>query len=96
MNIGIFLGHFDSFIWDAFQIDDWERWQQGLLHIGSYSLLTLPLIIDGFVQKNNLTYTSNNPWRVTTGILFGYAMTAIADEVLQLILDYSGDVNPVK
>jgi len=88
MNTGIFLGHFDSFIWDSFQIKGWERWEQGLLHIGIYSLFTLPLIIDGNVQ-NNTDYVSNNPWRLVNGIMFGYAMTAMADELLQLILDTS-------
>lgn len=97
MNVGVFLGHFDSFIWDSFQIEGWERWEQGLLHIGTYTLLTLPLIIDGYVQRgNSIRYESTNPRRLITGILFGYAMTAMTDEVLQLILDYSGDVHPPK
>ncbi len=92
MSIGIWAGHFDSFIWDSFQIKDWERWEQGLLHIGVYSFLTLPMIIDGFVQKNSYTYLSTNPRRLITGFFFGYAMTAMTDELLQLILDYEGDV----
>lgn len=89
MNIGIFLGHFDSFIWDSFSVPGWERWQQGLLHIGIESLFTLPLLIDGTLQYSLHRYQSNNPLRLTTGILFGYACTAMADELLQLILDYS-------
>ena len=89
-NIGILLGHFDSFIWDSFQLKNWSRWEQGLLHIGTYSLLTLPLIIDGVVQREIFEYTSNNGKRVVTGILFGYALTAIVDEILQLTLDYKG------
>lgn len=90
MVIGYFLGSFDFLIWDAFTIPGWERWEQGLLHIGTYATLFLPLIIDGFVQKNSFTYESNNPWRITTGLLFGYALTAIVDEIIQLIIDYPG------
>lgn len=93
LNCGIFLGHFDSFIWDSFSIKGWERWQQGLLHMGSYSLLTLPLLVDGFVQAFT-PYESNNGWRFVTGVLFSYALTAIADELLQLTWDYAGDIHP--
>ncbi len=84
---GYALGFLDSFIWDSFTIDGWERWEQGLLHIGTYSLLVLPLIIDGYTQKNT-QYTSNNPWRFINGMMFGYAVTSILDEALQLVLDY--------
>ena len=87
MNLGILLGHFDSFIWDSFLIKDWERWQQGLLHIGVYSTLLLPLVIDGSVQKNS-DYLSTNPRRMVTGLLFGYALTAMVDQAVQLILDH--------
>ena len=52
--------------------------------------LFLPLIIDGTVQYFSFDYESNNAWRMTTGILFGYALTAIIDEIVQLILDYPG------
>ena len=47
MYIGYFLGNFDFLIWDAFEIPGLQRWEQGLLHIGSYAALFLPLIIDG-------------------------------------------------
>lgn len=90
MYIGYFLGNFDFLIWDAFEIPGLQRWEQGLLHIGSYAALFLPLIIDGTVQYFSFDYESNNAWRMTTGILFGYALTAIIDEIVQLILDYPG------
>lgn len=90
MYIGYFLGNFDFLIWDAFQISNWQRWQKSLLHIGSYAALFLPLIIDGTVQYYSFDYESNNAWRMTTGILFGYALTAIIDEMIRLILDYPG------
>lgn len=90
MYIGYFLGTFDFLIWDAFEIPGLQRWEQGLLHIGSYAALFLPLIIDGTVQYFSFDYESNNAWRMTTGILFGYALTAIIDEIVQLILDYPG------
>ena len=80
----------DFLIWDAFEIPGLQRWEQGLLHIGSYAALFLPLIIDGTVQYFSFDYESNNAWRMTTGILFGYALTAIIDEIVQLILDYPG------
>lgn len=90
MYIGYFLGTFDFLIWDAFEIPGLQRWEQGLLHIGAYAALFLPLIIDGTVQYFSFDYESNNAWRMTTGILFGYALTAIIDEIVQLILDYPG------
>ena len=90
MYIGYFLGNFDFLIWDAFEIPGLQRWEQGLLHIGSYAALFLPLIIDGTVQYFSFDYESNNAWRMTTGLLFGYALTAIIDEIVQLILDYPG------
>ena len=93
INVGVFLGHFDSFIWDSFQIKNLKRYEQGLLHIGLYSLLTLPMIVDGAVQYTT-DYQSTNGWRLASGMLFGYALTAIADEIIELILDYSGDVHP--
>ena len=90
MTVGYFLGTFDFLIWDAFEIPGLQRWEQGLLHIGTYAALFLPLIIDGTVQYFSFDYESNNAWRMTTGLLFGYALTAIIDEIVQLILDYPG------
>ena len=90
MTIGYFLGTFDFLIWDAFEIPGLQRWEQGLLHIGTYAALFLPLIIDGTIQYFSFDYESNNAWRMTTGLLFGYALTAIIDEIVQLILDYPG------
>lgn len=90
MYIGYFLGNFDFLIWDAFDIPGWQRWEKSLLHIGTYTALFLPLIIDGTVQYYSFDYESNNAWRMTTGILFGYALTAIIDEMIRLTLDYPG------
>ena len=90
MYIGYFLGNFDFLIWDAFDIPGWKRWEKSLLHIGTYTAFFLPLIIDGTVQYYSFDYESNNAWRMTTGILFGYALTAIIDEMIRLILDYPG------
>jgi uncharacterized membrane protein len=93
INVGVFTGHFDSFIWDSFLIKDWERWQQGLLHIGVYSLLILPMYIDGKLQwEDPIKFESTPTRRFITGFLFGYAVTAIVDEMLQLVLDYEGDI----
>ncbi len=87
MYTGYALGFLDSFIWDSFSIEGLERWEKGLVHISSYSLLLVPLLIDGYTQKNT-SYVSNNPWRFINGMMFGYAITAIFDEALQLVLDY--------
>ncbi|MBN2652415.1 MAG: DUF2085 domain-containing protein [Spirochaetales bacterium] len=89
MYLGVWLGHFDSFIWDAFQIADWEKWEQRLLHIGIYTLMLLPMYIDGKLQyEYPLEFESTPARRTITGLMFGYAATAIFDQLLQLILDY--------
>lgn len=48
-------------------------------------LLCVPLIVDGFLQLLT-SYTSNNPLRVFTGVLFGFGFTSFNLTLINLLI----------
>ncbi len=49
-----------------------------------HGLMMTPLAVDGLVQKYT-DYESNNLLRVTTGLLYGYGITMVMDEIVWIL-----------
>ena len=57
-----------------------ESFQKSLVSCGLHGLMLLPMAADGLIQEYS-DYESNNAKRLTTGLLYGYGLTVIADEI---------------